>query len=122
MEKIQDAKLKDHGRKAVARKEAKVHGKSVYRRWEELLEVWRTRHIRCHMHKMRLEQMYFCAVDEEENDSNHEVYGADKDLQAWCILDKSEHEQRQEVISKRPSEHNKSAHTSILGVDNCRGQ
>ena len=40
------------------------------------------------------------AMDEDENENVEEVAQVEEDLQAWCLLEESENEQWQEVISK----------------------
>ena len=71
------------------------------RRWEDLLALWKDWIDRSRMHIRRMEPKFLYAVDEKDSDSSGEVHEADADLQAWCILDERDHEQWQEVISRK---------------------
>ena len=52
----------------------------------------------------------------EESEVNEEAPDNEEELQAWCLLEESEHEQRQTVISR--GELKKAARASLLSVDN----
>ena len=52
----------------------------------------------------------------EEGEVNEEAPDNEEELQAWCLLEESEHEQRQPVISR--GELKKAAGASLLSVDN----
>ena len=54
------------------------------------------------------------AVDEDENENVEESVEEEDDLQAWCLLEESESEQWQEVISKRSKQRIKRANQASL--------
>ena len=59
------------------------------------------------------------AIDEDESEDLEEKPYNDEDLQAWCLLEESENEQLQEVISRRDKETMKKAdQASLLSVEN----
>ena len=49
------------------------------------------------------------AIDEDENQNVEESAEEEDDLQAWCLLEESESEQWQEVISRRNKQRGKRA-------------
>ena len=62
------------------------------------------------------------AAGEEESEVNEDTVDNEQKLHAWCLLDESEHEQRQEVISRRDTQRLKNtAHVSLLSVGNKQG-
>ena len=61
------------------------------------------------------------AVDEDENENIEESAEEEDDLQAWCLLEESESEQWQEVISKRSKQRAKRVkQESLLSVESCK--
>ena len=59
----------------------------------------------------------WCANDQEENDVSEELHDNGEELQAWCLLEESENEQWQEVISRRDKQLLKNAaHASLLSA------
>ena len=59
------------------------------------------------------------AVDEDDGENAEESTENDEDLQAWCLLEESENEQWQEVISKHNKRNVKKANpASLLRVEN----
>ena len=61
------------------------------------------------------------AIDEDENENVEESAEDEDDLQAWCLLEESESEQWQEVISRRKKQRVKRANqSSLLSVENSK--
>ena len=61
------------------------------------------------------------AVDEDENENIEESVEEEDDLQTWCLLEESESEQWQEVISKRSKQRAKRVNqASLLSVESCK--
>ena len=59
------------------------------------------------------------AIDEDGSENVEEVIDREEDLQAWCLLEESENEQWQEVISRRDKARVKNANqASMLSVKN----
>ena len=59
------------------------------------------------------------AVDEEKGDIREKVHEDELELHAWCLLEESEKEQWQEVISKESKlKLQNMAHGSVLSVEN----
>ena len=59
------------------------------------------------------------AVDEDDGENAEESTENEEDLQAWCLLEESENEQWQEVISKHNKRNVKKANpASLLRVEN----
>ena len=59
------------------------------------------------------------AVDEDDGENAEESTENDEDLQAWCLLEESQNEQWQEVISKHNKRNVKKANpASLLRVEN----
>ena len=59
------------------------------------------------------------AAEEDKGDTGEEVREDDDELRAWCLLEESENEQWQEVVSKKSKlKSKKVAHESLLSVDN----
>ena len=59
------------------------------------------------------------AVDEEKGDIREKVHEDEVELHAWCLLEESEKEQWQEVISKESKlKLQNMAHGSVLSVEN----
>ena len=54
------------------------------------------------------------AVDEDDGENAEESTENEEDLQAWCLLEESENEQWQEVISKQHKRKVKKAHEASL--------
>ena len=58
------------------------------------------------------------AMDEDDSENTEASAENEEDLQAWCILQESEREQWQEVISRRSKQRAKKANqTSLLSVE-----
>ena len=61
------------------------------------------------------------AIDEDENENVEETAEDEDDLQAWCLLEESESEQWQEVISRRNKQKAKRANqASLLSVESSK--
>ena len=91
-----------HGREAVARKEAKGKRKVAREKPERAGHVatcGKTGHIAAWCRKGGNKKLY--AIDEDDSENIEESADNDADLQAWCLLEESENEQCQEVISRR---------------------
>ena len=85
------------GRKAAARKEEKDK-KSGKRDSRTCWTCCKTGHIAAWCRKRGNTNLY--AVDEDGGEKAEESTECEEDLQAWCLLEESENEQWQEVISK----------------------
>ena len=60
-------------------------------------------------------------MDEDENENVEELAEEEEDLQAWCLLEESENEQWQEVISKRNKQKaRKTNKVSLLSVESSQ--
>ena len=60
-----------------------------------------------------------CAVDEDDGENAEESTKNEEDLQAWCLLEESENEQRQEVISQQNKRRvKKDSQASLLSMEN----
>ena len=60
-----------------------------------------------------------CAVDEDDGENAEESTEHEEDLQAWCLLEESENEQRQEVISQQNKRRvKKDSQASLLSMEN----
>ena len=105
-----------HGRRAVARKEAKGKRK-VARETAECVRLVANRTNCSVVPKGGNEHL--CAIDEDESETIEERVDNDEELQAWRVLEESENEQLQEVISRRDKQILKKAgHSSPLSVEN----
>ena len=61
------------------------------------------------------------AIDEDDSENVEESAEDEDDLQAWCLLEESEHEQWQEVISRRSKQRVKRANqASLLSVESSQ--
>ena len=59
------------------------------------------------------------AIEEDDSETVEEATDDEEDLQAWCLLEESENEQWQEVISRRDKQKVKKANqASLLSVEN----
>ena len=59
------------------------------------------------------------ALEEDKGDISEEVHEDDDELQAWCLLEESENERWQEVVSKKSTlKSKKVAHESMPSVEN----
>ena len=57
-------------------------------------------------------------MDEDDSENTEESAENEEDLQAWCLLEENEHEQWQEVISRRDKQWAKNAdEASLLNVE-----
>ena len=52
------------------------------------------------------------ATDEDESETIEATPDTDEELEVWCFLEESEHEQRQEVISRQQKQKAKKADQS----------
>ena len=95
MAKVARTEAKDPGRKAVVRKEAKDK-----RRVAKVKGTCgKTGHIAACCRNGGKRNLY--AMDADDSESTKDSIGSEEDLKAWCILEESESEQWQEVISRR---------------------
>ena len=61
------------------------------------------------------------AIDEDDSENVEEATDNEKDLPTWCLLEESENEQWQEVISRRDQQKVKKANqASLLRVENSQ--
>ena len=113
--KAAKAEERTRGREAVARKEAKG-GKGESR------TCWtcgKTGHIAAWCMKGGNKNLY--AIDEDDSANVEESAEDEDDLQAWCLLEESENEQWQEVISRRNKQRVKRANqASLLSVESSQ--
>ena len=59
------------------------------------------------------------AIDEDDSENTEASADNEEDLQAWCPLEESEHDQWQEVISRRDKQRAKKTNqASLLSVEN----
>ena len=80
-----------------------------------MLELWENRTHCGKMHQGRS----LNAVDEDKGDISEAEREDEHELHAWCLLEESENEQWQEVISKKSKLKLKElAHESLLSVEN----
>ena len=54
-----------------------------------------------------------CAIDEDDSE-HEETNDSEEVLQAWCLLEECENEQRQDVVSKRQKQKMKKANPASL--------
>ena len=54
------------------------------------------------------------AIDEDDSENVEEPAESEEDLQAWCLLEESENEQWQEVISRRSKQRAKKGNQASL--------
>ena len=107
------------GRKALARKEAKGQEKGGKGETRTCWTCGKTGHIAAGCWKGSNKNLY--AIDEDENENVEESAEDEDDLQAWCLLEESESEQWQEVISKRNKQRVKKANqASMLSVESSK--
>ena len=108
-----------HGRKGSGKKGGKGQDKGGKGENRTCWTCGKTGHIAAWCGKGGRENLY--AVDEEENEGIEEHSNrstkSEEDLQAWCILEESDSEQWQEVISRR-SRAKKTNQASLLSVEN----
>ena len=103
------------GRKAVARKEAKGKRKAVRETPERAGRAARQDTLQLGR-KGGSKNLY--AIDEDCSENAEESAENEEDLQAWCILEESENEQWQEVISRRSKQRMKKVNqASLLSVE-----
>ena len=108
--KVAKMEGRTRGRKAVARKEGKEETRTR-------LTCDKTGHIAVWCRKGRKNNLY--AIDENDSENIEEPADNEKDLQAWCLLEESENEQWQEVISRRDKQTTKKANqASLMSVEN----
>ena len=109
-----------HGRKAAARKEAKDKRRVAKVKTGRAGTCGKTGHIAAWSGKGGKKNLY--AVDEDDSEDTKEYSNrsteSEEDLQAWCILEESESEQWQEVISRRSRQRAKKTNqASLLSVE-----
>ena len=81
---------------------------------QSLLELWESR-----THRGKLHQGNLNAADEDKGDSSDEACEDEDELHVCCLLEESENEQSQQVISKKSKLKLKNlAHVSLLSVEN----
>ena len=66
---------------------------------QSMLDLWQTGHIAAWCRKGGNNNLY--AIDEDDSENFEEAADNEEDLQAWCLLEESENEQWEEVISRR---------------------
>ena len=115
--KAAKAEERTRGRKAVARKEAKGRRKVAK---EKRGHVGRAaRHIAAWWRKGSNKNLH--AIDEDDSENVEESAEDEDDLQAWCLLEESENEQWQEVISRRNKQRVKRANQApLLSVESSQ--
>ena len=105
--KVAKMEGRTHGRKAVARKEAKGKGKVARETAGRCWTCGKTGHIAAWCRKGGNKNVY--AIGEDDSENIEESVDNEEDLQACCLLEESEHEQWQEVISRRDKSRAKKA-------------
>ena len=115
--KVERIEERIRGRRAAARKEEK--GKKMVAK-EIPRTCWtcgKTGHIAAWCRKGGNKKLY--AVDEDDGENAEESTENEEDLQAWCLLEESENEQWQEVISKQNKRRvKKDNQASLLSIEN----
>ena len=112
---------KDGGKKSWQKGSGKKGGKGQEkggkRESRTRLLCGKTGHIAARCRKGGNKNLY--AVDEDDGENAEESTDNEEDLQAWCLLEESENEQWQEVISKQNKRKVKKANpASLLSVEN----
>ena len=117
--KAAKAEERTRGRKAVARKEAKGRRKGGKGETRTCWTCGKTGHIAAWCRKGSKKNLY--AIDEDDSENVEESAEDEDDLQAWCLLEESENEQWQEVISRRNKQGVKRANqASLLSVESSQ--
>ena len=84
------------------------------------LNCGKTGHIAAHCTKGSCNKS-LNAVEEDKGDIREEVREDEDELHAWCVLEESENEQRQEVTSRKSKLKKKLDHEPLLSVENNSG-
>ena len=96
---------KDEGKEPMAEGQWQERKQRATEKWQgrnqSMLDVWQDRpHCSVGVEKDATPFLY--AIDEDDSENvGKEATDNEEDLQAWCLLEESENEQWQEVISKR---------------------
>ena len=84
-----------------------------------MLELWKNEHFAANCVKGSWNRSPN-AVEEDKGDISEEVHEDEDKLLAWCLLEESENEERQEVTStKSKLKMKKFAHESLLSDTSC---
>ena len=117
--KVAKVEERIHGRKGCGKKRGKGQEKGGKGETRTCWTCGKTGHIAVECRKGSNKNLY--AIDEDENENVEESAEDEDDLQAWCLLEESENEQWQEVISRRNKQKVKKAdQVSLLSVENSQ--
>ena len=115
--KVERIEERIRGRRAAARKEEKGKKRVAKEIPRTCWTCGKTGHIAAWCRKGGNNKLY--AVDEDDGENAEESTENEEDLQAWCLLEESENEQWQEVISKQSKRRvKKDNQASPLSIEN----
>ena len=95
----------------MARKEAKGKRRVARTQSGACWTCGKTGHIAAWCRKGDNNNLY--ATDEDDSENVEEAPDTEEDLQAWCLLEESENEQWEEVISRRDKQKVKKSQSSV---------
>ena len=99
--------------RAMARKEAKEQRKVARETAEHARHVATHDTLQPRVQKGSNKNLH--AGGKEESEINEEAVDNDEELQSWCLLEESEHEQWPKVISRKCSEQSRACLTAECG-------